>query len=106
MRCPHDLLFLTFQRMKKGIDFGYCRIHPVFFLYGWLSFSFGLNRDYAAVGLSEVFTFTERYRAFNKGIKRMITAHSDILARIVSRTTLTDDDIACLAILAAPNLNT
>ena len=92
--------------MKKGINFGYCRIHPVFFLYGWLSFSFGLNRDYAAVGLSEVFTFTERYRAFNKGIKRMITAHSDILARIVSRTTLTDDDIACLAILAAPNLNT
>ena len=51
--------------MKKGIDFGICRIHPIFFLYGWLSFSFGLNRDYATVGLSEVFTFTERYRAFN-----------------------------------------
>lgn len=36
----------------------------------------------------------------------MIAAHSDIFSRIVSRTTLTDDDIACLAILAAPNLNT
>lgn len=72
----------------------------------WLSFSFGLNRDYAAVGLSEVFTFTERYCAFNEGIERMIASHPDILSRIVSRTTLTDDNIACLAVLAAPNLNT
>ena len=39
-------------------------------------------------------------------IKGMISAHADILARIVHRAALTDDDIAGNAFLSTKNLNT
>lgn len=36
----------------------------------------------------------------------MILTHANILARIVDRTTLTDDNVASDALLTAKNLNT
>jgi len=44
--------------------------------------------------------------AVTEGIQGMISAHSDILTRVVHRATLTDDDIAGNTLLSTKNLNT
>ena len=43
--------------------------------------------------------------AVTQGVQGVILAHADILAGVVSRTALADDDVAGDALLTAENLN-
>ena len=47
----------------------------------------------------------ELYCAVNQRIERVVAAHAYILAGIMNRTSLADDDVACYASLAATYLN-
>ena len=47
----------------------------------------------------------EFHRAVNEGIQRVIAAHANVLARVVNRAALADDDVACYAGLAATYLD-
>ena len=64
-------------------------------------FSHGSNRYDAAVAVSAV----EGNNAVFERIERVVLAHADILAGIVNRTALTDDDVTGDALLTAPDLN-
>ena len=49
--------------------------------------------------------FVELDNTINKSEEGVILAHTDILARVVDRTALTDDNVAGDALLTAKNLN-
>ena len=66
-----------------------------------LSFSFGRNGNYAAVAIAAM----EGNNAVNECVKRVVLAHTHVLAGIVHGTALTNNDVAGHAYLAAPNLN-
>ena len=51
-------------------------------------------------------TLPELYRSVNESIKRVVFAHTNVSSGIVTCAALTDDDIACDALLATENLNT
>ena len=51
-------------------------------------------------------TFLKVDNTVAESIKGVISAHSDILARVVHRAALTDDDIAGNAFLSTKNLDT
>ncbi len=51
-------------------------------------------------------TYLELYSSVNQGIQRMVTAHADVFTRVEFCTSLTYDDIACLASLTTENLHT
>ncbi len=68
---------------------------------GALSFSFGSYRNDATVALAAV----ESNNTVNESEERVVLAHAYILAGIVNRTALTNDDVASYAGLSTPNLN-
>ena len=41
----------------------------------------------------------------NQSIQRVVLTHSHIVACVVLRATLTNDDVACYALLTTENLN-
>ena len=51
-------------------------------------------------------TFLEVNDTVSQSIEGIILTHSYVLARIVTSATLTNDDVACDALLATKNLNT
>ena len=51
-------------------------------------------------------TFLELYGSINQSIKRVVFAHTNVSSGIVTCAALTNDDVACHALLATENLNT
>jgi len=51
-------------------------------------------------------TLPELYSSINECIESVVLAHSHISAGIVTCAALTNDDVACDALLATENLNT
>ena len=49
--------------------------------------------------------FVELHDAVDEGVEGVILAHADVLAGVVDRAALTDDDVAGDALLTAENLN-
>ena len=53
-----------------------------------------------------VFTaFVEFHNTVDESIQRMVSSHTDILAGVMSGTTLTDNNVAGDALLTTKNLN-
>lgn len=51
------------------------------------------------------FSFAERYDAIYQCIQRMILADTYVFARMMYRTTLTDNDIACFSYFTTEKLD-
>ena len=51
-------------------------------------------------------TLLELYGSVHESIERVVLAHANVCARIVTCAALTNDDVACHALLATENLNT
>ncbi len=66
-----------------------------------LSFCLGLYGHHAAVAL----TTLEGNNAVGEGEERVVAAHADILARIVNRAALANDDVAGDASLTTPDFH-
>lgn len=66
-----------------------------------LCFSFGFNRNDAAVAVATM----EAHRAVNEGEQRVVAAHADVLARVMHSAALANDDVACHTCLAAKDLH-
>ena len=67
-----------------------------------LCLSYGLYGHRAAVEAS----LLEGYHAVHEGIECVVTAHADVLAGIVLRATLANDDVTSNAVLTTKNLHT
>lgn len=67
-----------------------------------LSFSLGLYGNNAAVAI----TTTENNYTVCQSIQSVVLTLSYVLTRIVNRTALANENVACYASLATPNLNT
>lgn len=55
---------------------------------------------------ASVLPFRENYHAVNQRVDSVVLTHAHILAGVVYSATLTLDNVACLAVLTAENLNT
>lgn len=72
------------------------RLISSFLLFG------GNHADVAAV----LSAFVELHHAVDEGVQGVILAHTHVLAGVVGRAALADDDVAGDALLTAKNLNT
>lgn len=72
-----------------------------------LDLCFGRNfyGNHAAVCPATVFAATEANNAVYQCVERVVAAHTYILAGVVGRTALANDDVAGDATLSSPNLN-
>lgn len=61
----------------------------------------GEDADNAAVAVATL----EVYHAIYESVEGVVLTDSHVLARMVLRTALTHDDVACNAGLTTPNLN-
>ncbi len=50
-------------------------------------------------------TYLELYCSVYQGVESVVTTHTDVLARMEFCTSLTNDDVACLASFATEYLN-
>ena len=50
-------------------------------------------------------TFLELYGSVHESIEGVVLTHSNVSARIVTCAALTNDDVACNALLSAKNLD-
>lgn len=50
-------------------------------------------------------TYLELYCSVYQGVESVITAHTDVVARVEFCTSLTNDDVACLTSFATEYLN-
>ena len=70
----------------------------------YLCFCFRFCRNYRYVAL--VFaTYLELYCSVYQGVEGVVAAHADVAARVELCTSLTNDDVACLASLTAEYLH-
>ena len=78
---------------------------PFLFLgYAVLCFCFCLCRDDGHV--ASVFAgYFELYSSVYQGVQSVVTTHADVFARMELGTSLTDDDVACLASFTAEYFN-
>ena len=50
-------------------------------------------------------TYFELYCSIYQGVESVVTTHADVVTRVEFCTSLTNDDVACLASLATEYLN-
>ena len=68
------------------------------------SVNLSFSGDYRNV--TSVFsTYFELYSSVYQGVKSVVAAHTDVVTRVEFSTSLTNDDVACLASFATKNLN-
>ena len=89
------LVFPTIYIHKKPA------MERAFILFCWCVLLGGDNADKGTI----LTAFVELHHTVDEGVERMVLAHTDILAGIVGRTALADDDVAGDALLTAENLN-
>ena len=78
-------------------------MHPLF-LFSYVCGNLCFSGDYRYI--TSVFsTYFELYSSVYQGVKRVVTTHTDVVTRVEFSTSLTHDDVACLASFATKNLN-
>lgn len=93
-------LFLRLKR--KGCNLSDC-IPSLYFLSGNLCFCiFGRNNRNES---SVFFTYFELYSSVYQGEKSVVFTHTDVVTRMEFSTSLTNDDVTCLASFATKYLN-
>lgn len=77
---------------------------PCLYVVGKLLCFCAFSRDNRYIA-SVFATYFELYSSVYQGVESVVTAHADVVARMEFCTSLTNDDVACLASFATEYLN-